>query len=69
MIYLIDNDDQEVTSPVSESDEGYFYSTGINLDQDEDEGSLSGMYVCTCMRISTLLFNNGESITSDCYNM
>ena len=65
MIYLIDNDDQEVTSPVSESDEGYFYSTGINLDQ--DEGSLSGTYVCTC--ISTLLFNGGESITSDCYNM
>ena len=53
MIYLIDNDDQEVTSPVSESDEGYFYSTGINLDQ--DEGSLSGTYVCVYIYINTIV--------------
>ena len=53
MIYLIDNDDQEVTSPVSESDEGYFHSTGINLDQ--DEGSLSGTYVCVYMHINTIV--------------
>ena len=53
MIYFIDNDDQEVTSPVSESDEGYFYSTGINLDQ--DEGSLSGTYVCVYMHINAIV--------------
>ena len=28
---------QEVTSPISESAEGYFQSTGIELDQDEEE--------------------------------
>ena len=41
---FIEYDGQEVTSPVSESEEGYLYSTGgINLEQDED--AVSGMYV------------------------
>ena len=50
---FIDHDEQEVTSPVSESEEGYFHSTGgINQQQDEDPC----MYI-PC--ISVVMFNGG----------
>ena len=46
-----------MTSPVSESVEGYFHSTGgINLEQDED--TVSGMHVyMSC--VSMVTFNGG----------
>ena len=41
-VAIFSTDFQEVTSPVSESEEGYYHSTGIDLEQERN----GGMYVC-----------------------